>query len=219
MNMTDMITLVMERLGKRTSLSLRTAVAAEANEVIRSLETLPWCPWFLFKRREYVLPAGFATLELDTRILRQNEDYPVLYWVSEEDYAQSYIPWKPLERRDPAQAFADTSTGDRPLYWAPEPGYDTNIFRISPIPTVAGQVAVQGYFASPLFEEAAIEHPWVTHAYRWLVNEVVAAMANGYLHHPELAERAKAEANAENLLHYRKSVEFAVSQMDLVKGE
>ena len=78
MNMTDMITLVMERLGKRTSLSLRIAVTAEANEVIRSLETLPWCPWFLFERREYALPASFATLELDTRILRQNEDYPVL---------------------------------------------------------------------------------------------------------------------------------------------
>lgn len=219
MNMLDLVDRVMDRLGKRNALSLRQAVVAEANEIIRSLEQLPWCPWFLFERQEHTLVAASDTLILPTSMLRANEDYPILFWGLPENLQLVRPVWHVLERADPASVMLDTSMGDRPLVWSLDPGISFTTFRFSPQPTQDGIVVVQGYFASPVFDDIAVEHPWVTNAYRWLVNEIVAAMATGYLHNPELAQTAKAEATAENALHYRRSVELAVSQMNLVKGE
>lgn len=95
------ITLTMNRLGSRSSPTLRTQVLVEMNKTIRELERGPTKPWFMESRLEGVLIASQDYIDLPATFLQEVEEGVFrLYnpecekWIpiAKKDYDQ--VQWK-----------------------------------------------------------------------------------------------------------------------------
>lgn len=88
------ITLTMQRLGSRSSPTLRTQVVIEMNKTIRELERGPTKPWFMESRLTGSLIANQDYIEQPAEFLQEVEEGVFRL------YDPTSTQWKPLVKRD-----------------------------------------------------------------------------------------------------------------------
>lgn len=181
MKNSDIFDLIMGRLGKRSSVSLRAWAVLEMQNKVAQLERGPTQPWFLEKLWQTSTVAGDPVLAVPTDFLCELEETALILTTST---GTKYV----VRKRTYDVVLEQTSGSDPtiPSYYA----IFGNSFVFGPTPKEAYAIVLPYGRKSVAFADNADNAvDWLAEATNPMIYSTLQAIANDYLQDPDMAGR------------------------------
>lgn len=193
MTQSELLDLLMVRLGYRSSVTTRNGAALEAKLKQQELEGGSFKPWFLFddytngsfvtvaNQEEVALPATF--LGLDDDLAR--------YLYYQDTTRQTPDQWVRIQHEDYGkvkQLAVDSVTGP-PQYFSV---VGSSLY-LRPIPDAAYALRLPAMYAQTSFSDVNVANAWTTSAADWLLAETLRQVAIKHVKDLEMAQECAAD--------------------------
>jgi hypothetical protein len=176
MNRTQIISLVLARLGRQEGNSYLTAQAElELTLIQETLEGGAFLPWFLLSdETELTYTANNRSVSLSAGFLREYEDFPLYHYDSTQDDAYTKLEkdeFDYLEGR-----YGENATGTVPKEYS----LQGDQYQLFPTPTESGVLRYKCYEREAELTDSVLTNAWTANAPDLLVAELGTVMA-GYM--------------------------------------
>lgn len=187
LNRTEIISVVLNRLGNRGNDTVLTAAAkTELNLVVSELEAEPFLPWFLLSAESTIgtIVDGSSDVTLPSDFIREYEDEDVWYYNAANSPTK-----KKLEKCDIDDLTEWNRTAD-----ADEPNQYSLVgssFILGPVPNATaatGSIKTRYFARATSLSDAVLTNVWTLNADWVLINRLGEVMARQYVRDLPLAE-------------------------------
>lgn len=185
----DLITILLNRLGRRNDATLRASAVDEINMAQKQLESGRFLPWFLLKS----MPAGVVTaigdvdIDLPDDFIREEEDSQVKL---KDPTNNENLLKKATE--DVLQHKYQNASNARPKYYA----IVNRTMYFWPRPDAVYVVHYWYYASQPQIIDVATTatNPWLVYAPDWILSQAGFQLASFHIQKPDMALRFRQAA-------------------------